>query len=120
MDLIQHTDLSPELQELRSEFLQRFPCDVTPYQEHYKFEAVGIDGDVFGVRTSLKNHFGVSSAVRAGELSAIESAVNVIFSELLSVCVARRGRALTVIASDLLSVCVIVPVACALCFPEYS
>ncbi|GBN91888.1 hypothetical protein AVEN_77144-1 [Araneus ventricosus] len=42
-----------------------------------------------GVQTPLKNHFGVSSAVRAGELSAIESAVTVLISELLSICVAR-------------------------------
>ncbi|GBM18297.1 hypothetical protein AVEN_147420-1 [Araneus ventricosus] len=60
----------------------------------------------FGVRTILKNHFGVSSAVRAGELSAIGSAVTVIISELLSVCVARSGSAVTVIANDLLPVCV--------------
>ncbi|GBM44816.1 hypothetical protein AVEN_139646-1 [Araneus ventricosus] len=42
---------------------------------------------------------------KAGELSAIESAVTVVISELLSVCVARSGSAAAVIASDL-TVCV--------------
>ncbi|GBN86171.1 hypothetical protein AVEN_220380-1 [Araneus ventricosus] len=64
--------------------------------------------------------------VRAGELSVIASAVTVIISELLTVCVARSGSSVTVIASDLLPV----PVAnlyecycsCYLCFvfTEYS
>ncbi|GBN54714.1 hypothetical protein AVEN_243484-1, partial [Araneus ventricosus] len=84
----------------RSGFLQRFLCDVTPYQEHYKYSAVGFDGERL-LRTPLKNHFGVSSPVRAGELSAIESAVTVTISELLFLCVARSGSAVTVFASDL-------------------
>ncbi|GBM47218.1 hypothetical protein AVEN_194267-1 [Araneus ventricosus] len=40
---------------------------VTPCQEDYKYAAVRIDWEVFGVRSPLKNHFGVSSAVRAGK-----------------------------------------------------
>ncbi|GBM23930.1 hypothetical protein AVEN_52131-1 [Araneus ventricosus] len=40
-----------------------------------------------------------SAGWKAGELSAIESAVSVIISELLSVCVARSGSVVTLIVS---------------------
>ncbi|GBN87487.1 hypothetical protein AVEN_130918-1 [Araneus ventricosus] len=50
--------------------------------------------------------FVCSASWKAGDINAIESAVTVIISELLSVRVAGSGRAVTVIASNLLSVCV--------------
>ncbi|GBN35437.1 hypothetical protein AVEN_274713-1 [Araneus ventricosus] len=118
--------IHPLHQEPRSGFLQRFPCDVTPCEERYKYTVVGFDGDVFGVRKPLKNHFGVSSVGRAGELSAIESTVTVIISELLAVFVARSGSFVTIIASDLRPVCVAnlykCYCSCYLCcvFTEYS
>ncbi|GBL79603.1 hypothetical protein AVEN_18164-1 [Araneus ventricosus] len=105
------TALHPESDgmEPKSGFLQRFPCDVTPCQEHYKYSAVGFDGErLWSANAFEEESVGVSSAMRArktGELRAIESAVTVIISELLSVCVARSGNAVTVIASDL-TVCI--------------
>ncbi|GBN13538.1 hypothetical protein AVEN_33146-1 [Araneus ventricosus] len=77
-----------------SGFLQRFSCDVTPCQEYYKYTAVGYARNVLGVLTPLKNHFRVSSAVQAGELSDIESAVTVIISDLFPVCVANLCQGL--------------------------
>ncbi|GBM30759.1 hypothetical protein AVEN_30581-1 [Araneus ventricosus] len=67
------------------------------------------------------NDFGVSSAVRAGRLNAIESGVTAIISDLLTVCVAKSERAVTVITSDLLSICVLYEsyCTCASCFPEF-
>ncbi|GBN17031.1 hypothetical protein AVEN_109525-1 [Araneus ventricosus] len=68
--------------------------------------------------------FVCSASWKAGEMNAIESAVTVITSELLSVCVARSGSAVTVIANDLI-VCVYNLYKCYcsryLCFvfPEY-
>ncbi|GBL74924.1 hypothetical protein AVEN_243750-1 [Araneus ventricosus] len=65
-----------------------------------------------------------SASWKAGEMRAIESAVNVIICESLSVCVARSGSAVTVIASDLclfvLLICIsaIFPVTCFV-FPKY-
>ncbi|GBM93488.1 hypothetical protein AVEN_240941-1 [Araneus ventricosus] len=94
-------NLSLRSNEPRSGFLQRFPYDITTCEERYKYTVVGFDGDVFGVRKPLKNHFGVSSVVRDGELSAIESAVTVILSELLTVFVDRSSSFVTIIASDL-------------------
>ncbi|GBN55155.1 hypothetical protein AVEN_213937-1 [Araneus ventricosus] len=94
-------------EEPRSGFTQRFPCDVTPCQEHYKYTAVGFDGDRLWSANASEESFwrfvcGVSW--KASERSAIESAVTVIVSELLSVRVARSGSAVTVIVSELLSV----------------
>ncbi|GBM58843.1 hypothetical protein AVEN_206022-1 [Araneus ventricosus] len=43
-------------EEQRFGFLQGFPCDGTLCQEHYKYSAVGFEGDVFGVRTPSRNH----------------------------------------------------------------
>ncbi|GBN48297.1 hypothetical protein AVEN_9111-1 [Araneus ventricosus] len=66
--------------------------------------------------------FVCSASWKAGELSAIESAVAVIISKLLSVCVARSVSA--VIACDLrlfvFLTCIseIVPVTCVSCFPN--
>ncbi|GBN48857.1 hypothetical protein AVEN_178308-1 [Araneus ventricosus] len=68
-------------------------------------------------------NFVYSASWTAGEL--IESAVTVITSELLTVCVAESESAVTDITCELLSVALIicsgsvVPVACATCFPEY-
>ncbi|GBO21447.1 hypothetical protein AVEN_201526-1 [Araneus ventricosus] len=42
---------------------------------------------------------------KAGELSAMKSAVTVIFSDLLTVCVSKSESAVTVITNELLSVC---------------
>ncbi|GBM63032.1 hypothetical protein AVEN_54712-1 [Araneus ventricosus] len=48
---------------------------------------------------------GDNASWKVGELSAIESAVTVIISNLLTVCVSKSERAVTVITSELLSVC---------------
>ncbi|GBM03413.1 hypothetical protein AVEN_265456-1 [Araneus ventricosus] len=96
---------APPLQEPRSGFLQRFPCDVTPCEEDYKYTAVRIDWERLSSANAFEESlwsFVCSASWKAGELSVIESAVIVIISELLSVCVARYGSAVTVIASDLL------------------
>ncbi|GBM51121.1 hypothetical protein AVEN_244172-1 [Araneus ventricosus] len=49
--------------------------------------------------------FVCSASWKAGELRAIESAVTVIISDFLTVCVAKSESAVTVIISELLSVC---------------
>ncbi|GBO24829.1 hypothetical protein AVEN_52828-1 [Araneus ventricosus] len=71
------------------------------------------------------NSFGVSSAVRAGELSAIESAVFVVISDLLTVCVAISESAELLLPVNCclfaLLICArsIVPVTCSTRFPAY-
>ncbi|GBN98882.1 hypothetical protein AVEN_34282-1 [Araneus ventricosus] len=50
--------------------------------------------------------FVCSASWKAGELSAIESAVTVIMSDLLTVCVSKSESAVTVITNELLYVCV--------------
>ncbi|GBM64674.1 hypothetical protein AVEN_215942-1 [Araneus ventricosus] len=93
----------------RSGFLQRFPCDVIPFQEDYKYAAVRIDWESLWSANAFEKSlwsFVCSASWKAGEVIAIESAVTVIISELLSVCVARSGSAVNGIASDVLSACV--------------
>ncbi|GBO39863.1 hypothetical protein AVEN_18624-1, partial [Araneus ventricosus] len=95
--------------EPRSGILQGFPCDVTPCQEDYKYSVVGLNGESLWSANAFEEslwRFVCNASWKAGELSAIESAVTVVISDLLSVCVARYGSAVTVIASDFLSVCV--------------
>ncbi|GBN96225.1 hypothetical protein AVEN_156224-1 [Araneus ventricosus] len=50
--------------------------------------------------------FVCSASWKAGKLSAIESAVTVIISDLLTVCVSKYKSVVAVITSELLSVCV--------------
>ncbi|GBO41271.1 hypothetical protein AVEN_28806-1 [Araneus ventricosus] len=50
--------------------------------------------------------FFCSASWKAGEVKAIESAVTVIISDLLTVCVSKSESAVTVITSEFLSVCV--------------
>ncbi|GBM67291.1 hypothetical protein AVEN_201221-1 [Araneus ventricosus] len=59
---------SISLLEPRSGFLQRFPCDVVFCQEHYKYTAVGFDGERLGNANAFEESLGVSSAVRARKL----------------------------------------------------
>ncbi|GBM04663.1 hypothetical protein AVEN_75614-1 [Araneus ventricosus] len=97
------------------------PCDVmTSRARVYKRRQLKGE-NVFGVANAFEGAFWIfvcSASWKAGELSAIESAVIVITSESLSVCVARS---VTVIASDLclfvLLICisVIAPVNFASC-----
>ncbi|GBM51204.1 hypothetical protein AVEN_85924-1 [Araneus ventricosus] len=71
-------------QEPRSRFLQRFPCDVTPCPDYYKYAAELIDCErLRGITWS----FVCSASWKAGELCVIESAVTVFFSDLLFICV---------------------------------
>ncbi|GBN87521.1 hypothetical protein AVEN_56239-1 [Araneus ventricosus] len=75
-------------------------------KEDYKYAAVWIDWERLWSANAFEEplwSFVCSASWKAGELSAIESAVTAIISELLSVCVARSGSAVT--TSDLLSVC---------------
>ncbi|GBM25597.1 hypothetical protein AVEN_181713-1 [Araneus ventricosus] len=46
-------------------FLQRFPCDATSSQKHYKYTAAGIDGERLWSANVFEESLGVSSAVRA-------------------------------------------------------
>ncbi|GBN99755.1 hypothetical protein AVEN_140080-1 [Araneus ventricosus] len=68
---------------------EKTPCDVTACREEYIRAALGSERCVL----IDWNDFGVSSAVRAGELSAIESAVIVVISYSLTVCVAKYQSA---------------------------
>ncbi|GBN48098.1 hypothetical protein AVEN_112548-1 [Araneus ventricosus] len=86
--------LNKEGVEIR--LLQRFPYDITPCQDYYKYAA-----ERLWSANAFEESLGISSTVRTGDLSAIESAVIDIINELLS----RSGSAVAVIASDL-SVCV--------------
>ncbi|GBN08260.1 hypothetical protein AVEN_80177-1 [Araneus ventricosus] len=95
--------------EPRYEFLQRFPCDVTPCQEDYEYAAVRIDRERLWSSNAFEESlwsFVCSASWKAGGLSANESAVTVIISELLFVCVSRAVSAVTVIAGGLFSVCI--------------
>ncbi|GBO17432.1 hypothetical protein AVEN_42313-1 [Araneus ventricosus] len=51
--------------------------------------------------------FVCSASWKTGELSSIESAVTVIISDLLTVCVAKSQSAITVMTIELLPVCVV-------------
>ncbi|GBM63657.1 hypothetical protein AVEN_253124-1 [Araneus ventricosus] len=64
---------------------EKTPFDVTTFRGEYLRAALGSERRVL----IDWNDFGVSSAVRAGELSAIESGVIVVISDLLTVCVAK-------------------------------
>ncbi|GBM76309.1 hypothetical protein AVEN_214735-1 [Araneus ventricosus] len=71
------------------------------------------------------NVFGILSAVRAGELSVIESAVIVVASYLLTVCVVNFKSAELLLPVNCclfaLVICArtIVSCTCATCFPAY-
>ncbi|GBN71688.1 hypothetical protein AVEN_15893-1 [Araneus ventricosus] len=94
---------------MRSGFLQIFPCDVTPCQEPYKYSPVGFNGERLWSANAFEKslwRFVSSASWKAGEMSVIECAVTVIISELLSNFFTRSGSAVTVIASDFLSVCI--------------
>ncbi|GBO16524.1 hypothetical protein AVEN_88649-1 [Araneus ventricosus] len=74
------------------------PCDVTTSRASvYKRRANAFEERLWS--------FVCSASWKADELSAIESTVTVI-SDLLTVCVSKSESAVTVITSELLSVCV--------------
>ncbi|GBO02487.1 hypothetical protein AVEN_247331-1 [Araneus ventricosus] len=94
------------------------PCDVTAcrgklYKESAWTTEVVVDG------------LGVLSAVRASKLSSIESAVIVVASYLLTVCVVRYQSAEVLLPVNYclftLVICgrTIVSCTCATCFPAY-
>ncbi|GBN22686.1 hypothetical protein AVEN_221989-1, partial [Araneus ventricosus] len=68
---------------------EKTPCDVTACWGEYLRAELGSESSVL----IDWNDFGVSSAERAGELRAIDSAVIVVISDFLTVCVAKYQSA---------------------------
>ncbi|GBM49790.1 hypothetical protein AVEN_266125-1 [Araneus ventricosus] len=95
---------------------EKTPCDFAACRGEYIRAALGSE------RALLFhwNDFGVSSVVRARKLSAIESAVIVVISDVLTACVAKSQSAelLLSVSCSLftLLICAISIVSCYLCY----
>ncbi|GBN88789.1 hypothetical protein AVEN_72334-1 [Araneus ventricosus] len=89
---------------IRAGFIQMIPCDVTACRGDYKRIVLGSQNNssllsdwdrLWSANAFEESLFGVLSAVRASKLleaERIESAVAVLISELLSVCVANLSK----------------------------
>ncbi|GBN27113.1 hypothetical protein AVEN_274369-1 [Araneus ventricosus] len=68
----------------RSGFAQRFPCDVTPRQDDYKYTTVRVNWERLWSANASED-FGVSSAVQAGKPIAKKACLkgfgNLVFSK---------------------------------------
>ncbi|GBM73849.1 hypothetical protein AVEN_100552-1 [Araneus ventricosus] len=81
-------------------------CDVTISGTRV-YKRRNLKGGTSSEREEGVWNFVSSASWNTGELSAIESGVLVIISDLLTVCVAKTENAVTGIITELLSVCVV-------------
>ncbi|GBN27335.1 hypothetical protein AVEN_21558-1 [Araneus ventricosus] len=97
---------STSLLGAKIQFFQMIPCDVTACWRDYKKTVLGSQSSSVLIDWNGLWSFVCSASWKASEPSAIESAVSVIISDLLTVYVAKSESAVTVITSELLSVSV--------------